>query len=81
MLRLTVSTTSTNASFFLYLTSPLRQLVEPVACVVILEDSSYNHMGLSTMLVVIDVDLTAAMFDDTILSVVIYVFRVSVSLF
>ena len=46
-----------------------------------MEDSSYNHMGLSTMLVVIDVDLTAAMFDDTILSVVIYVFRVSVSLF
>jgi len=40
MLRFTVSTTSTNASFFLYFTSPRRQLVAPVACVVIFEDSS-----------------------------------------
>lgn len=40
ILRLTVSTTSTNASFFLYFTSPLRQFVAPVACVVIFDDSS-----------------------------------------
>ena len=30
--RLTFSTTSTNASFFLYFTSPLRQLIAPVIC-------------------------------------------------
>lgn len=39
-MRLTVSTTSTNASFFLYLTSGLRQLIAPVACDVIFDDSS-----------------------------------------
>jgi len=40
IIKLTVSTTSTNASFFLYLTSGRRQLIAPVACVVILDDSS-----------------------------------------
>lgn len=40
IMRLTVSTTSTNASFFLYLTSGLRQLIAPVACDVIFDDSS-----------------------------------------
>ena len=45
MLKLTVSTTSTNASFFLYFTSARRQLVTPVAWLVILEDSSLlEHM-------------------------------------
>ena len=42
MLKFTVSITSTNASFFLYFTSARRQLVAPVAWVVILDDSSYR---------------------------------------
>ena len=63
ILKLTVSTTSTKASFFLYLTSARRQLVVPVAWDVIFEDSS------------------AAIAEETMLSVVIYVLRVSISLF
>lgn len=42
MIRFTVSTTSTKASFFLYLTSVRRQLIAPVAWVVIFEDSSWQ---------------------------------------
>ena len=45
LLRLTVSTTSTNASFFLYLTSARLQLVAPVAWVVIFDDSSYSPIS------------------------------------
>lgn len=44
ILRFMFSITSTNASFFLYLTSARRQLVAPVAWVVILDDSSYNAL-------------------------------------
>lgn len=51
MLRLTVSTTSTNASFFLYFTSPLLQLVAPVACDVIFDDSSYTYQDDATQTV------------------------------
>ena len=80
MLRLTVSTTSTNASFFLYLTSPRRQLVAPVACTVILEDSSYTDpvsgTGCPSTLL-----RTGAIFDDMTLSVVMYDLSVSASLF
>ena len=41
ILRLTLSITSTNASFFLYFTSARLQLVTPVAWLVIRDDSSY----------------------------------------
>lgn len=40
IIRLTVSTTSTNASFLRYLTPALRQLTFPVACDVIFDESS-----------------------------------------
>ena len=45
ILRFTVSTTSTKASFFLYLTSVRRQLMAPVAWVVIFEDSSCGKVS------------------------------------
>lgn len=44
---LTVSMTSTNASFFLYLTSDRLHEVAPVACIVILDESSRWNLGVS----------------------------------
>lgn len=79
MLRFTTSTTSTNASFFLYFTSPRRQLVAPVAWLVILDDSSYK--GLIRHSSRVKHTHTGAIVVDTTLSVVIYVLSVSISLF
>ena len=83
ILKLTLSITSTNASFFLYFTSARLQLVTPVAWLVILDDSSYldecdeglhcDREGKGRR--------TTAMFVETMLSVVMYVFNVSISLF
>ena len=44
ILKFTISITSTKASFFLYLTSARRQLVAPVAWLVIFEDSSCTKL-------------------------------------
>lgn len=80
MLRLTVSTTSTNASFFLYFTSFRLQLVAPVAWVVIFEDSSCDRT-MSQIHQEPECRRTAGTFVDITLSVVMYVFSVSISLF
>jgi len=79
MFRLTVSMTSTKASFFLYFTSTRRQLVAPVAWVVIFEDSSCDIV--SQVPWNDNMVFTIAIAEDTMLSVVIYVLRVSISLF
>ena len=82
ILKLTLSITSTNASFFLYFTSARLQLVTPVAWLVIFDDSSYvddvmrPHRGMGGK-----GRRTTGMFVETMLSVVIYVFKVSISLF
>jgi hypothetical protein len=74
MLRLTSSTTSTKASFFLYFTSPLLQFVAPVAWDVIFEEASYTSTYKEAPSQTFEEKELTALSDaveDTILSVVI----------
>lgn len=72
MLKLINSTTSTKASFFLYLTSPRLQFIAPVAWDVIFEEASYNFTQRNPI-ETFTKELTALSdaIEDTMLSVVI----------
>lgn len=79
IIRLTVSMTSTNASFLRYLTSDRRHDVAPVACIVIFDESSRYEISV-TIIFRPRERLTTAI-SDLMLSVVMYIFRVSISEF
>jgi len=71
--------TSTNASFLRYLTSDRLQEVAPVACIVILDESSLYMVSLDNEMNEVK-ELTTAN-SDFMLSVVMYILSVSISEF